>query len=212
MRAARSTSQLLHLTAILLIGLNLAGCVSISIDPVHMDSLSPTVPGVPICAAVEGKPIGLKPNQSCLALARAKDWWSVSNVIVGEKQHYAISIPAGQFWWDEKRRSDPALGDKGSTLMNLFAHKKRLTEDHWFVLVATVVDCGDAGKTTAPLLRHYDAKELCAETMQKAKAVKNGVELTTVAPGRLALFANDAPGFYWNNAGQVWVVIKRMVD
>lgn len=65
---------------------------------------------------------------------------------------------------------------------------RRLPEGHWFVLVGAV----RAGE---------DCQYFAAGSSR---------EVRMPASGQLAFFANDVPGFYWNNLGSIRLEITRL--
>ncbi|MFH1870252.1 MAG: hypothetical protein ABIK82_23625 [Pseudomonadota bacterium] len=173
----------------------LGGCAQITYDRVPMDAPRPSATeSLSNCGGE------LPVSGRCLALVRASQWFSETGLQVATGERYRISVPAGQAWFDADRRNVPPKGEKGSWLMNRFAHLKRQECSDWFSLIAVVRD-----KSGEPIGTAFDV----------SGAHING-EIAIDAKGSLAMYPNDAEStnevrdyFYQNNHGQAWVVITR---
>ena len=66
--------------------------------------------------------------------------------------------------------------------------RRRVPEGNWFVLAGAVRAAGDC----------------------RCFAVGSSCEVRMPASGQLAFFANDVPGFYWNNLGSIRLEITRL--
>ena len=92
-------------------------------------------------------------------------------------------------WTDIIKKSDPDGYDTPwwSLLQWLLAGRRRMPNQKWFALCGAVRD-SDA----APFLIGSNARP-------------------KLPSGRLLCFANDVPGFYWNNSGSVTLTVERTV-
>lgn len=178
---------------LLLMAALLAGCVAIEYEPVTLDSPPPEI------GEQTGRcPEELMANQQCVAQIRANAWMSRTRIHAKEGEHYCVTVPPDQVWFDKGRRNTPPLGEKGSWIMRL--SKKR--EPHPFFNLMIAVD---------PI----DKK---SETKVKARAVDKPNDFRFIAEsrGEIVLYPNDAIGsasyperWYRNNSGYIWVTIKR---
>lgn len=173
--------------AAVLLALTLAGCQSISYEPVKLDSSAP----------IDLKPCArtLSVDQSCTALVQAERWISPTGIHAEAGETYCVSVPPNQVWFDAGRRNTPPHGEEGNWLMNLAL--KRHKDYGFFNLIVNTksLDTGRPGKE---------------------QDVSKGAPYKVTMVGELVLYPNDAlgpdndPAFYYkNNAGQVWVTISQ---
>jgi hypothetical protein len=138
---------------------------------------------------LERRPMALRKlakGESATAVVRAAQYWNPTGIEIGYLEAYAVEAEGE--WEDWGRRSD-ADGQAGSFIQELFRGAKRCGEAQWFQLVGSV---GGSDQRLVPLGTF-------------ARWTSRSLE-----PGELFLFANDAPGFYWNNAGELTVRITRV--
>lgn len=128
----------------------------------------------------------LAKGDTCTAVVRAREYWNPTGVEVGYLESYAIEA-AGT--WEDWGRSTDADGVADGLLQDLLSAAKRCPEAQWFQLVGSV---GASEERLFPLgtFAHWTNR--------------------TFGAGELFLFANDAPGFYWNNDGELTVRITRI--
>jgi hypothetical protein len=100
---------------------------------------------------------------------------------------YAIQVSEVKGWRDAGIAANPSEGHDAGRLA-LFRFLKRYRKANWFVLI------GQIGKK------------------KKRRFVMGGGLESFTAPrdGRLFVFANDAPGFYWNNHGTLKLTVVRL--
>jgi hypothetical protein len=138
---------------------------------------------------LERRGMGLKKltkGESATAVVRAAQYWNPTGIEIGYLEAYAVEAEGE--WDDWGRRSD-ADGQPGNFFQELFQGAKRCGEAQWFQLVGSV---GASDDRMVPLGTF-------------ARWTSHSLEA-----GELFLFANDAPGFYWNNAGELKVRITRI--
>jgi hypothetical protein len=94
-------------------------------------------------------------------------------------------LDAAGKWYDAGRETDPAGYKDGNVLQNLVWWLRRSPQANWFALLGTA----EPGQAPFPIGVHavYQAR----------------------ARGELICFANDVPGFYWNNSGVVRLTVTR---
>ncbi len=123
----------------------------------------------------------LSVNQSKLVLIYSKKSWNDTAIEISTGEEYLFEADGA--WKDLVIRTD---ADGYSNLyMRLFNKLKRSRENKWFALIGSL-DKSDnflIGKTNRVLFKHS---------------------------GKLCCFANDAPGFYWNNFGHITLKITRL--
>ena len=128
----------------------------------------------------------LEKGESVTAVVRAADYWNPTGIEVGYLEAYAVEAEGE--WDDWGRRSD-ADGQVGNLLQELFQAAKRCPDAQWLQLIGSV---GASDERLVPLGTF-------------ARWTSRALE-----SGELFLFANDAPGFYWNNSGELKVTITRV--
>lgn len=189
-----------RLAAVALGAASLAGCVATKTQTIPYDNARPAE--LADLAACRAK--APRPGESCVALVRASDWHTRTNLAMDAGQAWCIEVPPGQRWFDASRASSPLDGEPGSAAMNTAADWKRVKGAPWFALVAGVVT--PAGQEVhAELVRDMPAEGRCAHRLEPR------------APGTLVFYPNDAAPpagrktyFYGNNAGQVWLKLTRL--
>jgi hypothetical protein len=126
-----------------------------------------------------------------LVCARRNSFWRGWNntglhVTVGQR----YQLVAVGTWWDTVIRSD---ADGYPTPwwyppQRIAQRLRRLPSDDWFVLAGAI--------RTAEDCWHF--------------AVGSSREVLMPTRGQLSFFANDVPGFYWNNFGSLRLEIARL--
>jgi hypothetical protein len=193
----------------------LAGCAATSYDQLAYDNPHPQSTELP-CRSDEPLKVGGK----CLVLVRASDWYSDTRISARPGSTFCIDVAPDQRWFDASRINSPPRGDRGSALMNLYAHYKRYVAADWFSLIVGIVqsptDRGGERRTVS-----IDDAQLEAASLEELKRCgTNGNVFMAQTPGVLVLYPNDAAEpdpvrkdvFYKNNAGQIWVTITRLPD
>jgi hypothetical protein len=185
---------------IALAGIGMAGCVAMKYKTIPYDTAKPArVARLPGC-----RDHAPNPNEPCVALVRAGDWQTRSDVEVDAGQAWCIEVPDGQHWFDASRISSPLDGEPGSAGMNTAAGWKRIEGAPWFALgMGVLTKVGEQVDTKA--VRDWPAARNCQHLFEPSQ------------PGMLVFFPNDAVPpvgghsvFYGNNAGQVWVELTRL--
>jgi len=180
-------------------GVGMAGCVATKYETIPYDTAKPV--GVAHLPGCRDHPP--KPNESCLALVRAGDLQTRTDVEVEPRQDWCIEVPEGQRWFDQSRVSSPLDGEPGEGVMNTVAGWKRIKDAPWFALVVGVAT--KAGK------------EADFKAVQQLPSAPDGRRCFRPSqPGTLVFYPNDAvpPAgshslFYGNNGGQIWVKLTR---
>ena len=118
----------------------------------------------------------------------ARRYWNNTRLHVTVGQRYQL-VAVGT-WWDMVIRCD---ADGYPTPwwhlpLRIAQGLRRLPEENWFVLAGAV----RAGEDC----RYF--------------AVGSSREVVMATTGQLSFFANDVPGFYWNNFGSVRLEIARL--
>lgn len=113
----------------------------------------------------------------------ARQQENYTGVLVQPGDVHTVTACPGQTWYDGGRPSHPPDGDPGTWLMNLFARTKRAPKALWFALIA--------------------------ETEGQRFDLSRDQDVASDRSGVLILYANDTPGMYWNNTGEIEVVIVR---
>jgi hypothetical protein len=113
----------------------------------------------------------------------ASRYWTDSGFAVrkGEVLHF---VTEGG-WWDAHYESGPG-GYDAPWWMSMWEGLRRCPEARWFELA------GEIGKGNGVRF-----------------PIGNRGAVTMPADGHLFLYANDVPGFYFNNRGAIWVTIWR---
>jgi hypothetical protein len=141
-------------------------------------------PGQESSSANPDIPIKLTPGQSVTVSIEAKPFNTLTNVWLESGAVYDLN--ATGTWFDAGRPAGPDGYPDGNFLQNLVSWLRRLPDRNWFVLL------GVAEPKKAPFVIGTNA------TYQARQA------------GQLICFANDVPGFYWNNTGAVNLTITRI--
>ena len=125
-------------------------------------------------------------GESDVAVVRAREYWNRTGIEVGYLEAYAFEATGS---WDDWGRTTDADGGAGSFLQDLLVAGKRCQQAQWFQLTGSV---GASDEHSFALGAHARWTNCSPQT------------------GELLLFANDAPGFYWNNSGEIRVRITRI--
>lgn len=167
--------------AFLLLGVGVsAGCAS----PAPFNPPDATFARHGLCAELEGGQ--LTPGTSCRTLINARNPENNAGLSVEKGERYRVCVAKGHIWRDASIENHPPCGSEGTTSMNMIASWKRSPESDWFALMAEVT--GNSEQT-----------DLCRSQ-----------EFQTARAGKLILYANDVPLFYWNNSGVIEVLISRL--
>lgn len=112
----------------------------------------------------------------------ARPRWNHTGFFVEGGAVYELS--ASGTWYDASIPSGPDGYQRGNFLQDLAARLRRSPRDRWFALMGSL----DGARGTIFLI---------------------GSRVTYIPPrgGELVCFANDVPGFYWNNRGSVTLTI-----
>ena len=123
----------------------------------------------------------LSEGQSITIIINACDFWNDTDIEIEMGDVYLVEA-TGE-WKDIFKKTD--ADGYSSLYMNLWNKFKRSKDNKWFSLI------GSLDKTNYFLIG------------------KNN-ELSFNQPGKLSCFANDVPGFYWNNSGTVSLEVTRI--
>ena len=165
------------------------GCASIKYEPVRLDASIATNP-------CEAQAATTSDNCS-IVLVKASRWETLTGIQVASGEHICVQVPDGQFWFDKDRRNVPPKGEPGNWLMNRF--KKREPDADFFSLIV-------------------NTKQESNGQLSIGHPVEKTPLYISKHSGELVFYPNDAVGgatdpafFYKNNAGQIWVVVRRCV-
>jgi hypothetical protein len=131
------------------------------------------------------KTIQLKMGESVVAKIDARPPNNATGIRLEIGSRY--ELVASGIWFDAGHGSGPEGYEEGTFLQNLFTWLRRAPNQNWFALIGSV----DAKEKPFLIGRHL-IYECCQE-------------------GELICFANDVPGFYWNNTGSINLRICRIV-
>ena len=122
---------------------------------------------------IKGEPVAVR--------VCAKRGWNHTGLSVSEGQRVRLEVDKTSVvdWRDAGIPSSPA-GDTRGGWFRYLERWRRLPSSPWYALIGAI------GK--GPTDRFY---------------VGYGTCVTATTDGELLLFANDVPGFYWNNHGQL---------
>jgi len=136
-------------------------------------------------AANSEGPIKLTPGQSAIVTIEAKRRNNRTNVCFESEAVYDLSATGK--WCDAGREVGPEGYPGGNFLQNLVRWLCRSPDCNWLALLGV------------------------AQTGQRAFLI--GAQATHEArqAGELICFANDVPGFYWNNTDAVKLTITRIL-
>jgi hypothetical protein len=142
----------------------------------------------------------------------ARNYWNTVGLEVKQGERYDISA-TGQ-WVDRNHPSTAAGYDK--VILRPFKRTRRVRKANWFCLIAAVHPSrvlqfevlNDANGPTDFLLALERTVKHCDDESQLVAISEQG-SITVDRDGYLYLFANDTPGFYANNDGEVEATIKR---
>lgn len=90
-------------------------------------------------------------------------------------------------WMDAHFASGPAGSDSQNLVMTWFEPFRRMPHAPWMCLIGTI------GKDST-----------------SAFAIGTGAQITAPRDGRLFCFANDVPGFYFNNSRSLMLAVTRL--
>ena len=135
----------------------------------------------------------LAPGQACRFQVSAGVVSTVLPIKTQAGASYRLHVPPGQSWTDWGIEADPLQGFKGGQLMNVLASKRRLPDEPWVALGLAHRICDGATE--------------CVE--QQPRRVLADASVVAPTRGELVFFANDAPCFYWNNCGYLWIKVLR---
>ncbi len=139
----------------------------------------------PLCTQL--KDASLDEGEACLTIVAADEPENGAGLNVKAGEAYSVLVPEQQEWRDASIRHVAPCGKPGEGVMVLFSPWKKVRDSQWFSLIAEIKGGGESAL--------YD---IC-----------KGKEIKAAKSGRLAFYANDAWGMYWNNYGQIEVVVSR---
>ncbi len=125
--------------------------------------------------------MNLEPNQSLKHEILARKPWNETELDVLPGETYLFTAEGE--WTDWLFKTD--ANGYANYYMNLYNRLKRVGDAKWFELIGSL-----------DKVNFYRIGKKNNITFQEA--------------GKLSLFANDAPGFYWNNSGKIIVTIIRI--
>jgi hypothetical protein len=128
----------------------------------------------------------LAKGESDTTVVKAREYWNRTGIEVGFLEAYAFE--AYGTWQDWGRALD-ADGGASGLVQELLDSGRRCPAAQWFQLTGSV---GAADERAFPLGAR-------ARWTNRSRG-----------SGELLLFANDAPGFYWNNSGELRGRITRI--
>lgn len=129
--------------------------------------------------------IHLAPGEETAATACSRYRWSHTFIAVNAGEVYEITAKAGSTWKDSLTRVS-AAGYESARLAP-FRRFRRRPDAPWFELIGAV---GKSKKTTF--------------------RIGLGTTVTVDTSGEILLYANDVAFMYWNNSGNVDVVVRRV--
>jgi hypothetical protein len=129
-------------------------------------------------------PMKLIPGQNVTVTIEAKPFNNLTNVWFESGAVY--DLKATGTWFDAGRPSGPNGYPDGNFLQNLASWLRRLPDRNWFILL------GVAEPKNTPFVIGTNAIYQAQQS------------------GQLICFANDVPGFYWNNTGALRLTIARV--
>jgi hypothetical protein len=130
----------------------------------------------------------LKVGEKTTIEIAARCYWNNTALHVTAGQHYQF-VAAGT-WTDllVRRDADGYPTPWWSPLQRITQGFRRLPKENWFVLAGAIRD----GENN----RYF--------------VIGTSREVWMPTTGQLAFFANDVPGFYWNNFGAIQLEIGRL--
>jgi uncharacterized protein (DUF2235 family) len=128
----------------------------------------------------------LEPGESASFGIFASLKWNNTTLQVRSGQTYELS--ATGTWYDAHIRSGPDGYQSQEWLMRLFSSRRRRPKDAWFALIGAI---GQDEKTTF--------------------LIGMNLRWAVTADGTLYCFADDVPGFYFNNSGSVKLSVTRIL-
>ena len=124
-------------------------------------------------------------HETCQATVRARVQWNRTGIVLTAGETYQFA--ATGCWVDFFIPYGPAGGPSKFAYLRRFERRRRVPEANWFTLIGGV----DAQKDTA-----FVIGSRCSHSPR--------------VDGELTCFANDVPGFYWNNFGAIQLAVKRV--
>jgi hypothetical protein len=115
----------------------------------------------------------------------ARPYWNHSGFIVEGGATYELS--ASGTWYDASIPSGPDGYSHGNFLQDLVSGLRRSPRNRWFALMGSL----DGASETIFLIGSH-------------------ATYTPARSGEVVCFANDVPGFYWNNKGSITLTIDRI--
>ncbi len=133
--------------------------------------------------------IRLRPGESALVPIVAREKWNGTGIAARKGQQYEFTVLPGQKWNDAWVSTD---ADGRSPLyyrfyLSLFNPLKRCQAAPWFSLIGSI-----------------------GQEPGQGFLIGAHREVTMTGEGMLNCYANDVPGFYGNNSGVLWTLIKRV--
>jgi len=120
---------------------------------------------------------------------RSHPYWNDTGVVMRVGEHYRLRAEGS--WRDMFITSGPDGYDTPwySVAQRLATRLRRVPNARWFALVGAI-----------------------REAEHIPFVIGSEIETVIPATGTLVCFANDVPGFYWNNCGAVSLSIERLPD
>jgi hypothetical protein len=155
----------------------------------------------------------LEVGQKVGKTVHARNCWNTVGIAVKKDERYDISA-TGQ-WLDKKQPCSAAGYEKW--FLAGFKKTRRVPKSHWFCLIAAVhpshvLEFEESNTTntgTEVLLELFEHKVKKRDDESQLVAVGEKGSIEVDRDGYLYLFANDTPGAYANNSGDVQATIER---
>jgi hypothetical protein len=117
----------------------------------------------------------------------ARTYWVETHFLLREGAWYAMTATGS--WLDWHIESGPAGYDSKNVFQRLTERLRRAPSAPWFAVVGAVD-------------RRADTQFV----------IGAGCAYLAVSDGTLTCFANDLPGFYWNNRGAITLVVREIAQ
>jgi hypothetical protein len=124
-------------------------------------------------------------GQKTTVTVAARPLWNDTGVVLDQGHRYRFTA-TGQ-WIDWYINCGPAGYPSPNLVMRLGEGARRVPNQPWFALIGAI-----------------------ARDSSSQFPIGAGCNYQAASGGELTCFANDVPGFYWNNKGQVQLTIERL--
>ena len=118
-------------------------------------------------------------------VVHARFYWNNTTYSLVRGRRYRLT--ASGFWYDAWIKCGPDGYSSPNSLMARFEQYRRAPQQNWFALIGAV----DQDESS-----HFK--------------IGGGITFTADRSGLLACFANDVPGFYWNNWGSLQLSLTEL--